>query len=101
VTFLYALAIHPDIQKRINDELDEHIGSGRLPSLADVERLEYFNAALRESMRWRPATPLGSFNHISLILFYSLVLQHSLMRLPRQMFGTDTTSLKIVSFITM
>ncbi|PVF96183.1 cytochrome P450 [Serendipita vermifera] len=59
LNFLYALLIHQDVQSRVHEELDECVGTGRLPSLAAIETLPYFNAAWRESMRWRPPTPIG------------------------------------------
>ncbi|CAN6270550.1 unnamed protein product [Urochloa humidicola] len=42
------------------DELDRVIGRDRLPTEADVPRLPYLQAVIKESMRLHPATPLLS-----------------------------------------
>ncbi|PVF96178.1 cytochrome P450 [Serendipita vermifera] len=62
--FLYAMMMHPEIQKKLHDEMDDQIGGGRLPSMAEIERLQYFNTAWKESMRWTVTVPLG-IAHVS------------------------------------
>ncbi|PVF96179.1 cytochrome P450 [Serendipita vermifera] len=57
--FIYAVMLHPEVQKKLHDELDEQIGHGRFPSMAEIEHLQYFHAAWSESMRWNVTTPLG------------------------------------------
>ncbi|PVF96176.1 cytochrome P450 [Serendipita vermifera] len=57
--FLYTLVLYPDVQKRIQEELDERIGDGRRPTMKDVGKLVYFKAAWNESMRFNVTTPLG------------------------------------------
>lgn len=41
----------PDLMKRVQDEIDEVVGQGRLPSLDDRVNLPLCEATLRESMR--------------------------------------------------
>ena len=41
----------PDIMKRVQEEIDEVVGHGRLPSLDDRVHLPFTEATLRESMR--------------------------------------------------
>jgi hypothetical protein len=55
---------HPKVQRKLHDELDEQVGGGRLPSMAEIEQLQYFNAAWNESMRWNVTAPLGML-HLS------------------------------------
>ena len=43
--FLYAMALHPEWQKKLHQELDATIGGGRAPSFAEIQELKYFNAA--------------------------------------------------------
>ena len=41
-------------------EIDRVVGPERLPDFSDEEQLPYFMACLKETMRLRPATPLGT-----------------------------------------
>ena len=50
---------HPEIQKRAQDELDAVVGRSRVPTFADAPSLLYIQALVKESLRWRPALPLG------------------------------------------
>ena len=50
---------HPEIQKRAQDELDAVVGRSRAPTFADSPNLPYIQALVKESLRWRPALPLG------------------------------------------
>ena len=59
LTFLYAMASYPDIQKKAQAELDAAVGRDRQPSLADRESLPYLNALLTECLRWMPTVHLG------------------------------------------
>ncbi|GJJ07897.1 hypothetical protein Clacol_002103 [Clathrus columnatus] len=53
-----AAVLYPEIQKRIQDELDTVLGD-RLPTLTDRKDLRYFNAFCWEILRWRPSAPIG------------------------------------------
>jgi cytochrome P450 len=56
---LYLLALDPARQERLADELARVLG-GRLPTLADLERLSYTEAVVLESMRlYPPAWGIG------------------------------------------
>ena len=50
---------HPEFQKRAQDELDAVVGRSRAPTFADAPNLPYIQALVKESLRWRPALPLG------------------------------------------
>ncbi|KAF8478443.1 cytochrome P450 [Russula ochroleuca] len=54
-----AMVAHPEIQKRAQDELDAVVGRSRTPTFADAPNLPYIQALVKESLRWRPALPLG------------------------------------------
>ncbi|XP_068183708.1 steroid 17-alpha-hydroxylase/17,20 lyase [Antennarius striatus] len=55
VTYL----IHcPQIQRRIQDELDTKVGLDRTPQLSDRGSLPYLEATIREVLRIRPVAPL-------------------------------------------
>lgn len=49
----YAMARDPQIESRFHDELDRVLGE-RLPTLADLERLEYTRAIFKEALRLYP-----------------------------------------------
>nr|XP_054767382.1 cytochrome P450 2J2-like [Lytechinus pictus] len=53
------LAIHPDVQQKIQTELDTVIGRGRQPTTEDRPQLPYCNATLAEVMRIRPVLPVS------------------------------------------
>ncbi|QRW07446.1 cytochrome P450 family protein [Ceratobasidium sp. AG-Ba] len=56
--FVLAMLLHPKVQKEAQAELDAVL-RGRLPELGDREKLPYINAVMKETMRWRPAVPMG------------------------------------------
>ncbi|KAK6186254.1 hypothetical protein SNE40_008325 [Patella caerulea] len=53
------LVTHPEIQKKVQAELDQVINAGQAPTLKDRERMPYTEAVLHESMRLCPVVPLG------------------------------------------
>lgn len=54
-----AMLLYPDVQKRAQDELDAVVGRTRAPTFADLPRLPYIRAMVKEVVRWRPVTPLA------------------------------------------
>ncbi|KAJ7672747.1 cytochrome P450 [Mycena rosella] len=58
-TFFYAMAVHPEIQQKAQSEIDNVIGTHRLPEFEDRPSLPYIEALYREVMRWKPVLPLG------------------------------------------
>ncbi|KAI9509781.1 cytochrome P450 [Russula earlei] len=59
-SFLLAMTMHPDIQKKAQAELDAVVGNDRLPTLGDRDSLPYLNTMIKEAIRWGPTTPLGA-----------------------------------------
>lgn len=53
------MAIHPDVQRKVQKELDEVVGHGRIPSAEDCDKLEYLEASWKESVRILPPAPIG------------------------------------------
>lgn len=53
------MARYPEIQRRIQQEVDSVIGTDRLPSVRDRVNLPYTSAAIKEVLRWYPALPLS------------------------------------------
>ncbi|KAF5338689.1 hypothetical protein D9758_017575 [Tetrapyrgos nigripes] len=58
-TFSIAMSCYPDAQLRAQQELDDILGRGQMPTLEDRPSLPYIEAILRELMRWHPAGPMG------------------------------------------
>ena len=55
----YLLAQHPEVEKRLHDELDAVLG-GRLPTANDLAKLPYTDNVIREAMRlYPPAWRIG------------------------------------------
>lgn len=50
---------HPEVQRKAQKEIDGIIGSDRLPTFADRDKLPYVEAIYKEIIRFRPVTPLG------------------------------------------
>ncbi|XP_039995838.1 steroid 17-alpha-hydroxylase/17,20 lyase [Xiphias gladius] len=49
---------YPQVQRRIQEELDTKVGRGRSPQLSDRGSLPYLEATIREVLRIRPVAPL-------------------------------------------
>lgn len=58
-SFFLAMTLHPDIQRKAQQEIDSVVGKDRLPSLDDRENLPYVEAVMREVFRINPVAPLG------------------------------------------
>ena len=50
---------YPEVQIRAQEELDTVVGSGRLPSHEDKDKLVYLQALTMEVLRWYTVTPFG------------------------------------------
>lgn len=59
MTFFVAMLLHPDMQKKVQDEIDAVTGRERLPTFEDRPRLPFINAICKELLRWRPVVPLA------------------------------------------
>jgi cytochrome P450 len=59
LVFFMAMALHPAVQKRIQDEIDRVVGTDRLPTFEDRPSLPLVDAVVREILRWRPVVPLA------------------------------------------
>ncbi|KAL1945441.1 hypothetical protein VTO73DRAFT_2292 [Trametes versicolor] len=57
--FLLAIALHPEVQARAQEEIDRVVGTHRLPDFVDRDRLPYVTAIMKEILRWHPPAPTG------------------------------------------
>jgi cytochrome P450 len=53
------MAMHPDIQRKAQAEIDAVVGQDRLPDFSDRAKLPYVNAIVKETLRWHTISPLG------------------------------------------
>ncbi len=58
------MVLFPDVQKRIQAELDAVVGRTRLPTFEDRASLPYLEATIKESLRFHPPLPLGIAHHL-------------------------------------
>ncbi|KAH8102190.1 cytochrome P450 [Cristinia sonorae] len=59
LSFLLAMAMFPEVQKKAQAELDRVLGPERLPTFEDVDEIPYIQAVVMETLRWMPVTPFG------------------------------------------
>jgi cytochrome P450 len=59
-SFLLAMTMYPEVQRKIQAELDSVVGTDKLPTFADRDSLPYLATAMKEIIRWGPTTPLGA-----------------------------------------
>lgn len=62
--FMLAMVLHPEAQKRAQNEIDSIVGRDRLPTFQDYEQLPYVRALVKETMRWRGVAPLSTFETV-------------------------------------
>lgn len=63
LTFVLAMCLNPDAQRRAQEEIDRVVGHDRYPDWSDEARLPYLAAIVNETLRWRPAFALGGPPH--------------------------------------
>lgn len=63
LTFVLAMCLNPDVQRKAVEEIDRVIGHGRYPDWSDEINLPYLEAVVNETLRLRPAFALGGPPH--------------------------------------
>ncbi|KAI1872951.1 uncharacterized protein JN550_003825 [Neoarthrinium moseri] len=63
ISFILAMCVFPEAQRRAQDEIDRVIGRDRSPSMDDEAKLSYISACASETLRWRTVTILGGIPH--------------------------------------
>lgn len=67
-SFILYMLNHPHILTKVREEVDDVVGTERMPDFEDEERLPYLVACIKEFLRHRPAAPLGTLNRSSFSL---------------------------------
>lgn len=59
MSFILAMVLHPQEFSKLQKEVDNVVGSSRLPSFEDMPNLPRVRAVAKEVLRWRPVTAGG------------------------------------------
>ena len=62
------MALHPDVQRKAQAQIDDVVGNHRLPNFDDLVSLSQIHAIVKETLRWNPVSPLGLSREITLTL---------------------------------
>jgi hypothetical protein len=73
-TFILGMLMNPEAQQKAQAELDSVVGVGHLPDFADEAALPYVSAIVKETLRWRNVTPIGSSSVPLMALSESTIL---------------------------
>ena len=63
LTFILAMCVFPDVQKKAQEELDRVVGLDKMPEWTEEDKLPYVSALVSEVLRWRTVTILGGIPH--------------------------------------
>lgn len=58
-TFVLAMSLYPEVQKKAQKIVDAAIGGERLPDFSDFGSIPYIDAIISEVLRWKPPLPLS------------------------------------------
>ena len=50
---------NPEVFQKARAEIDQVVGTDRLPALSDRPKLRYIDYIVEETTRWRPLSPIG------------------------------------------
>ncbi|KAG1867957.1 cytochrome P450 [Suillus subalutaceus] len=65
LSFVLAMLVHPEVQKRAQQELDDVLAMDRLPTFADRSKLPFIDCIVWECLRWNPVLPMGLARFVS------------------------------------
>ncbi|KAH8801472.1 cytochrome P450 [Xylogone sp. PMI_703] len=65
ISFIMAMCVFTDVQKKAHEELDRVVGRDRSPNWTDFDdkSLPYISAIVKETLRWRSVAILGGLPH--------------------------------------
>lgn len=58
MSLFLAVLLHPEVQRKAQDEIDAVTERKRFPTFEDRLRLPFVDALCREVLRWRPPAPV-------------------------------------------
>ncbi|KAF8909744.1 cytochrome P450 [Gymnopilus junonius] len=57
--FIQAMLLYPEVMHKAQEELDDVVGRGRVPTFEDQKDLPYIEALVKETLRWRTPAPIS------------------------------------------
>jgi cytochrome P450 len=69
-TAILYLSANPDVQHKAQVELDRVVGTSRSPSFDDEQALPYIRAIVKETLRMRPVTSIGTPHYTTAPITY-------------------------------
>ena len=86
------MTLHPEIQTRAQQDIQNDIGSDRLPIVEDFERgeMKYITALIREILRWGVVAPIGRHFISRLLILCSLEDLQNFSGIPHRATQEDT-----------
>ncbi|EED83479.1 predicted protein, partial [Postia placenta Mad-698-R] len=60
LTLILTMTLHPEVLRKVQEEIEAVVGAERLPELYDRKQLPYLDCVLLEVYRWNPPIPLGA-----------------------------------------
>jgi hypothetical protein len=63
--FMLAMTLFPEVVKKAQAELDQVVGSDRLPTFEDEKELPFIRATVKEMLRWRAVNKFGMMHATS------------------------------------
>ncbi|CAN0889475.1 Cytochrome P450 78A6 [Linum grandiflorum] len=64
---LARMALHPESQSNVHDELDRHVGRSRAVQESDIQSLPYLQGVVKEVLRLHPPGPLLSWARLATV----------------------------------
>lgn len=64
MSFILLMALHPEVQKAAQAEIDDVVGLGDAPRTEQLENLPYLLAILKEVLRYAPIANLGTCTRV-------------------------------------
>jgi cytochrome P450 len=69
-TAILYLVAKPEVQRKAQSEIDKTVGSSRSPSFDDEDSLPYIRAIVKETLRMRPVTNIGTPHYTTASITY-------------------------------
>jgi cytochrome P450 len=69
-TAILYLVAKPEVQRKAQSEIDKTVGSSRSPSFDDEDSLPYIRAIVKETLRMRPVTNIGTPHYTTAPITY-------------------------------
>ncbi len=83
-TFLLAMLLHPDVQKKAQAQIDDVVGTDRLPDFGDRESLPYIDCIVQETLRYVSSPLTLVYTHLLIVACADGIKLHLSVGHPHQ-----------------